>query len=467
MRHISTLFKVCFHIGMIAIFVFAGQDSILRYFEGNKSVQITTFDVKKIMYPSLTFCKRQAFDDRIDDLIHDNVSKFEDIEVAILDNVSNMEDIFHFVSHPHMTDFNHPCLTTRSSLDPGKPCIFPFSGSNGTPIHSCKRLNYGVGYCKTGAGWGYCSKECTNENLVSNGKGDLTKNKLFWESQFYDLRSWEEGYCHTYNPPKESKFGKSAGIGIFFKSIKKGVFDSYNIYLHEKGQFWPNSDFQQLGQSGKIVLEENKELAGKFTINILSKINQKGKECEEDENYKFTDCVNNFIASEVGCKVDWVSKTTLSDQSDMKNCSNLTDIVKFKKIIIQLKEINFQNLNAETKCLKKCNGAKYKFYQTKKTTEKLTKNWTSAFYLHSKSSLPLLSREFFVYDKSQLVSDIGGYLGLFLGWSILSIGLELPNLSSGLCTSLVSKIEMLCKACKVGWVFVINPEQQQQSHHSQ
>ena len=121
-----TILRVCLHLVMITIFISLVENSLFKYFEDKKSFLITNVDEEKVQYPSVTVCKRRAFDDKVDDLIHDNATKIEDIEGAVMENLTKKADIFYFVSQPHMSNSSHPCLTTRNSVDPGKPCIFPF-----------------------------------------------------------------------------------------------------------------------------------------------------------------------------------------------------------------------------------------------------------------------------------------------------------------------------------------------------
>jgi len=47
--------------------------------------------------------------------------------------------------------------------------------------------------------------------------------------------------------------------------------------------------------------------------------------------------------------------------------------------------------------------------------------------LHSSNQPPLNSVQRQTYNLPQLTSDIGGFLGLYLGWSLLYIGLEGPG----------------------------------------
>ena len=427
MKSLNTIFKVLLRLAMVTLFIYNAYTALTRFMEKEKSVHVTFNEVQKVQYPSLTICKRKAFNESIDSLLHGNHSRVDEYVKAIKTDVVKKEDIFYFVSHPNMTESEHPCLTTSNSLDPGKPCVFPFT-YKGKVYDSCDSLYFTLGWCGTKdvvltQDWGYCSGDCENQNLISNGKGDLTKNERFWESRFFDLRSWEEGNCYTYNPPQKSFPGTSGGLGIFFKKTDLEYFQSYNIYLHEKGQFWPGNELQHLGQSEKIILKEKMEISGKFKIEL--KIKQEGTMCKTLVKYSLTDCISNYIIKKVGCKASWISQS--ADQK-VKECTKATEIQGYKEIMINLKEKALTELSTTTRCYPKCEITSYSFFESEKKEVKFPQQWASSFFLHSSNSPQMKSSEQYIYTFPRLTSDIGGYLGLFLGWSILFIALEAPTL---------------------------------------
>ena len=113
---------------MISVFLYSVFGALRMFMKGQKRVAISTIGhMEKLRYPSVTFCRRQAFDENIDDtLIHNESSSAYDIEDALEKEISKKEEIVYFLSHTNMTKDNHPCLTSKNSINPGKPCIFPF-----------------------------------------------------------------------------------------------------------------------------------------------------------------------------------------------------------------------------------------------------------------------------------------------------------------------------------------------------
>ena len=80
----------------------------------------------------------------------------------------------------------------------------------------------------------------------------LQKDVGIWDEDLYDLRMFGGGYCYTYNPPRESTtdFGKRMFmlLGHLKENADSTYFIGYQIYLHEKGQFWPRPGMEMIGQ---------------------------------------------------------------------------------------------------------------------------------------------------------------------------------------------------------------------------
>ena len=62
------------------------------------------------------------------------------------------------------------------------------------------------------------------------------------------------------------------------------------------------------------------------------------------------------------------------------------------------------------------------YFQLKEQTITWSTNFSSSFYLMAEKTSVEGQEEIFLFAFEDLVNGIGGALGLFLGWSILSIG---------------------------------------------
>ena len=268
--------------------------------------------------------------------------------------------------------------------------------------------------------WGYCSERCHGEQATPKSEYNLAKKDLqIWESAFYDLRTWESGLCHTYNPPQKSAQGPNNRLFFMLGNKESDIVDDrmlfgFEVYIHEKGQFWQRSDMHKVGQPDKIVLELDTEMEVSFSQHQKTVRPRTDRKCEEDSSYSFTSCLNSFIKSKTNCRVNWFDDEKDDDCSD----ENLGEYVN---MLIRMKDIPLLRLSEETGCYQKCKIMEYN-YQVKSVKKvDWATNWTSSFYLQPLSSSYEVSEEFYSYDDGDLVGDVGGYLGLFLGWSLLSV----------------------------------------------
>ena len=120
------------------------------------------------------------------------------------------------------------------------------------------------------------------------------------------------------------------------------------------------------------------------------------------------------------CIIDW-----FDDEEDYK--CNGTNLIEYFNQLIQIKDIPFAKLSRLSSCYPKCEVKDYDYEIKNKKTVSWTTNWISSFYLEPKSSSYEESAEYLSYDSAALIGDVGGYLGLFLGWSLFSIIVAVPT----------------------------------------
>ena len=166
-----------------------------------------------------------------------------------------------------MLRLTFPC-TTNGGNDPGKPCMFPYKDYYNYDDDSydyveeylqyaCVKMQTTSPACYTRLTanqtiykendvqefWGYCPENCNGEKANPESKYNLANNEFaqLWESEFYDLRTWESGLCHTYNPPHKSEQGFNNRLFFMLghenSEANKRMMFGFEIFIHEKDQF--------------------------------------------------------------------------------------------------------------------------------------------------------------------------------------------------------------------------------------
>ena len=263
--------------------------------------------------------------------------------------------------------------------------------------------------------FGYCPDNCAGEMPGPSSPYNLatSKHRQFWYSHIYDLSSYENGYCHTFNPPHKSIPGLENRMYFMINNITWLYSRTYDLFLHERGQFWPRLDMFSLGQSDPVKLELNSDVEVIFTLNKISTINSKRRPCIEGNNYSFTECVQNFAVKETKCNIGYFEVN-----KDQELCSR-ENFFQYFKLLIWIKHSRLSEVIEESGCYPKCKMSQYSFETIHKRSS-WTSNWTAEVYIQPKSSIVEFSTEYYTFDGNDLLGNIGGNLGLFLGWSFLT-----------------------------------------------
>ena len=123
-----------------------------------------------------------------------------------------------------------------------------------------------------------------------------------WVTNIYDLRSYYDGFCHTFNPAEAQKRRQNSKLSLYlghdsiinnygrmFKQFNVVIqtltlfrlFEIYIIFfqfIHSKGIFWPRN---RLPDSHKISVGRNKSVEIRFKIDSTQKIARDQEKCIE------------------------------------------------------------------------------------------------------------------------------------------------------------------------------------------
>ena len=147
----------------------------------------------------------------------------------------------------------------------------------------------------------------------------------------------------------------------------------------------------------------------------ITNLNREDRVCEDREDYSLTRCLQKFAADLTDCHVEY--SATGVDQE--KHCS-IENFRKYFDLLIWIKQSKISQVVEKSGCHPKCKIVQYSFETTQRAID-WTPNWTSEVYVQPKSSFVEYSTEYLSFDQNDLISNLGGNLGLFLGWSLLTI----------------------------------------------
>ena len=379
---------------------------------------------EKVMYPSVSVCRKYAFDQQ--SLDFEYYYYYEDKGVNtfigwINDYSVGIEKQFYFFTLPGVENLTFPCTTKLGGMTPGRPCVFPFEW-NGYPQYKCSKLETPSPACITkidgyadSDNFGYCPANCSGEMPGPNSPYNLAsfKHRQYWYSYFYDLSSYENGYCHTFNPPEKSVPGLENRMYFMISNVS-AYLSAYDIFLHENGQFWPRSDMFSIGQPEPVKVDLNSDVEITFTLNEITNINTPSRPCIERDDYSFTKCVQKFAIEKTNCNIDYFAVG-----EDQEGSCSTENFLKYFKLLIRIKQSGLSDVIKESGCHPKCKISQYS-YETIEKKSYWTPNWTAEIYIQPKSSIIEYSVEYYTFDQSDLIANIGGNLGLFLGWSFLT-----------------------------------------------
>ena len=153
------------------------------------------------------------------------------------------------------------------------------------------------------------------------------------------------------------------------------------------------------------------------TINI----NKSNYTCDKENSNHFMHCMENYYSGKLGCMLQWVLKNNVRNDS-VNLCEGKEKFDEFKKTNINiLKPEATKELKNKGCFVSNCVQRSWTIRT--KTTLKITKNDSlkTGFQFEMPPNMKVLVREEVkLYTLINYFAEVGGYLGLLLGESILS-----------------------------------------------
>ena len=166
-------------------------------------------------------------------------------------------------------------------------------------------------------------------------------------------------------------------------------------------------------------------------------LNQISEPCTVDKSPNTSACIAKWIQDKIGCRIKIHG---YDNQDKLRQCSSRSQVQDLYKILSKLKFADSKIIHEETGCLASCERSEYKRFEP----STVGKNPFSLFNSCKSGILPCNlkltleipedettyegTKQYVVYDSISFFADVGGFMGLLLGFSILSIYDELENL---------------------------------------
>jgi hypothetical protein len=233
--------------------------------------------------------------------------------------------------------------------------------------------------------------------LTNHGKLNNTLNMSTWTSS---MGLFLLGLCHTlvYTEPVDRH------SWILINLVKK-----YEVILHDPTFYLQKSD-------NLFIPYVSLEKTGGFSYNIitsqLTRMNRPGKfECNSNADYNFNTCIHHSLAAMVGCQFPWDGKGALDS---MQRCNTTTAVQEYEKINQKLYMSSKEEVAELTGCQVPC---WYQDYSIVGAPTQYPYDGEAYITLRYASTDIAVNEEVLIFPFDSLVSEFGGALGLFLGFS--------------------------------------------------
>ena len=181
--------------------------------------------------------------------------------------------------------------------------------------------------------------------------------------------------------------------------------ENQSPYLHKSPidqRFWIESN-----TSLSMGLEKQID-----TINM----NKPNYTCDKNNSNNFMHCMENYYSTKLGCILPWVLKKNINFDS-MNLCEGKEKFEQFKNVAMNILKPELSNELINEGCfVPNCLQRSWKIKKEKNNGERRTGFWLEWY----EPSNVLVREEVRLYTLINFFAEVGGYLGLLLGESLLS-----------------------------------------------
>ena len=160
-------------------------------------------------------------------------------------------------------------------------------------------------------------------------------------------------------------------------------------------------------------------------------LHQPSKPCKTDiRGPNTSECIAKFIEDQIGCRI----KLHGIHINQINTCKSRLQLQHLAKILRELKHADDKTIYELTGCLGSCERHEYQGleYHRNDAVWQMCQGGNESCNLILRPEINDRSydekKQYVVYDFNSFTADVGGFMGLLLGFSILSIYDELTNI---------------------------------------
>ena len=153
-----------------------------------------------------------------------------------------------------------------------------------------------------------------------------------------------------------------------------------------------------------------------YTINV----NKPNYTCDENNSNNFMHCMEKYYSRKLGCILPWVLKKN-SNVDSMNLCEGKVKFKEFKNISMNiLRPEETKELINEGCFVRNCMQRSWTLMKNQRREKIINDKVTTGFQYFAEEIKVLVRKEVNLYTIINFFAEVGGYLGLLLGESLIS-----------------------------------------------
>ena len=236
----------------------------------------------------------------------------------------------------------------------------------------------------------------------------------------------ERGIINPLGPSKPGILNRFL-IVLSNKNIK-----AWTIYFHYRGHF-TNSQLKIYGieiLQVKVLSPASQLYVYEVEPTEVVYLNQEKDPCDEHKNVKkdIWSCLESHLASNMNCSLPWQSD---KGEGKLPVCSNPYEFMQYMESHEDLLDFETDDITQTANCIPSCKRVEYsvklfnhlpgldpEVYKYLGVDNRI-ENALQFYFFFGKDRFNK-REQYYAYDEQNLVADFGGYLGLLLGYSLLT-----------------------------------------------